>query len=90
MEVAGNRREWRTRLAPDSPVIGAELVLAARKEMAPTLADIVIRRTPLGALGHPGDAAATRAAAIVGDELGWSEDRRRQEIADVSAFYRLI
>ena len=89
MEVAGTHREWRTRLAPDSPVIGAELVLAARKEMAPTLADIVIRRTPLGALGHPGDSAATRAAAIVGDELGWSEDRRRQEIADVTAFYRL-
>ena len=90
MEIAGNRQDWRTRLAPDSPVIGAELVLAARKEMAPTLADIVIRRTPLGALGHPGDAAATRAAAIVGDELGWSEDRRRQEIADVSAFYRPV
>jgi glycerol-3-phosphate dehydrogenase len=90
MEIAGNRPEWRTRLAPDSPVIGAELVLAARKEMAPTLADIVIRRTPLGALGHPGEAALTRAAAIVGGELGWSEDRRRQEIADVTAFYRVV
>ena len=90
MEIAGNRREWRTRLAPDSPVIGAELVLAARKEMAPTLADIVIRRTPLGALGHPGEAGLTRAAAIVAGELGWSEDRRQQEIADVSAFYRVL
>jgi glycerol-3-phosphate dehydrogenase len=89
MEIAGTRADWRTRLAPDSPVIGAELVLAARKEMAPTLPDIVIRRTPLGALGHPGDPAAARAAAIVGDELGWSEDRRRQEIADLRAFYRL-
>jgi glycerol-3-phosphate dehydrogenase len=90
MEIAGTRADWRTRLAPDSPVIGAELVLAARKEMAPTLPDIVIRRTPLGALGHPGDAAAARAAAIVGVELGWSEDRRRQEIADLTAFYRVV
>ncbi len=90
MEIAGTRPDWRTRLAPDSPVIGAELVLAARKEMAPTLPDIVIRRTPLGALGHPGDPAAARAAAIVGDELGWSEDRRRQEIADLTAFYRVV
>jgi glycerol-3-phosphate dehydrogenase len=90
MEIAGNRSDWRTRLAPDSPVIGAELVLAARKEIAPTLADVVIRRTPLGALGHPGEAALTRAAAIVGGELGWSEDRRRQEIANVSAFYRVV
>jgi glycerol-3-phosphate dehydrogenase len=88
MEIAGHRRDWRNRLAPDSPVIGAELVLAARKEMAPTLADIVIRRTPLGALGHPGDAALSRAAAIVGGELGWSDERRQQEIAAVDAFYR--
>jgi glycerol-3-phosphate dehydrogenase len=89
MEIAGNHREWKTRLAPDSPVIGAELVLAARKEMAPTLADIVIRRTPLGALGHPGVAALTRAAAIVGAELGWTEDQRQREIAAVDRFYDL-
>ena len=90
MEIAGTRPDWRTRLAPDSPVIGAELVLAARKEMAPTLADIVIRRTPLGALGHPGDAALTRAAAIVGAELGWSDDQRGREIAAVDSFYGTV
>jgi len=88
MEIAGTRSDWRTRLAPDSPVIGAELVLAARKEMAPTLADAVIRRTPLGALGHPGDPALDRAAAIVGGELGWSDERRRDEITAVTRFYR--
>jgi glycerol-3-phosphate dehydrogenase len=88
MEIAGTRSDWRTRLAPDSPVIGAELVLAARKEMAPTLADAVIRRTPLGALGYPGDSALDRAAAIVGSELGWSDDRRRDEITAVTRFYR--
>jgi glycerol-3-phosphate dehydrogenase len=87
MEIAGTHREWRTRLAPDSPVIGAELVLAARKEMAPTLADIVIRRTPLGALGHPGGAALTRAAAIVAGELGWSAEQTSQQIAAVESFY---
>ena len=67
--------------------VGAELVLAARKEMAPTLADAVIRRTPLGALGHPGEAALARAAAIVGSELGWTDERTRQEISAVDAFY---
>ena len=88
MEIASTRPDWRTRLAPDSPVIGAELVLAARKEMAPALADIVIRRTPLGALGHPGDAALERAATMVGAELGWSDEQRRAEIAAVDAVYR--
>ena len=88
MEIAATRADWRTRLAPDSPVIGAELVLAARKEMAPKLADAVIRRTPLGALGHPGDPALNRAAAIVGGELGWSAERKLQEIATVTEFYQ--
>ena len=68
-------------------MIGAELVLAARREMAPTLADIVIRRTPLGALGYPGDEALARAAAIVGTELLWSEQKRQEEITAVRAFY---
>ena len=88
MEIAAERAEWRSRIAPDSPVIGAELVLAARKEMAPTLADIVIRRTPLGALGYPGDVPLARAAAIVGAELGWSQDQRAKEMAAVAAFYQ--
>jgi glycerol-3-phosphate dehydrogenase len=87
MDIAGHHRELKTRLSPDSPVIGAELILAVRKEMAPTLADAVIRRTPLGALGHPGDAALRRAAAIVGDELRWPDDRRLREMAEVERFY---
>src|SRR5262245_30221153 len=87
MDLAADRPDWRKRVAAASPVIGAELILAARKEMAPTLADIVIRRTPLGALGYPGDAALMRAAAIVGGELRWSEARRQEEIAAVRSFY---
>lgn len=87
LELAADRGDWRVRIAKDCPVIGAELVRAARAEMAVTLADAVIRRTPIGALGDPGDEALARAAAIVGGELGWSEDRQRAEIADVKRFY---
>ena len=87
MALAADRPDWRTRIAPDSPVIGAELILAARKEMAPTLADIVIRRTPLGVLGCPREEALNRAAAIVGAELHWSEERKSEEIAAVRQFY---
>ena len=89
LELADDCPDWRTRPAPDSPVIGAELVRAARMEMALTLADAVIRRTPLGALGYPGDEATARAAALVGDELGWAEDRRREEISAVKRFYAM-
>ena len=88
LELAVGRPEWRTRIAADSPVIGAQLVVAARSEMALTLADAVIRRTPIGALGCPSDGALEKAAAIVGGELGWSIARRNEEIAAVRQFYR--
>jgi glycerol-3-phosphate dehydrogenase len=55
--------------------------------MAMTLADAVLRRTPLGALGDPGETALETAAGIVGGELGWSAERRRDEIAAVKRFY---
>jgi glycerol-3-phosphate dehydrogenase len=87
MDLSADRPDWRTRLSPDSPVIGAQLVQAARKEMAVTLADAVMRRTPLGALGCPTDEALTRAAAIVGAELGWTESRRLAEMAGVRNAY---
>jgi len=87
VECALARPDWQARIDNDSPVIGAELVWAVRNEMATTLGDAVIRRTPLGALGCPSDAALESAALIVGSELDWSEDRRRQEIAAVKRFY---
>jgi glycerol-3-phosphate dehydrogenase len=82
-----DRPELKKRVAKHSPVIGAELVLAVRHEMAMTLADAMIRRTPVGALGHPGDDAIERAAAIVAPELRWSEEQTRREVAAVKGFY---
>jgi glycerol-3-phosphate dehydrogenase len=90
LNLGQDRPDWRARIAEASPVIGAELVWAARKEMAITLSDAVIRRTPLGALGYPGDAAVERAAQIVGDELAWSGERRREEMAAVKRFYSSV
>ncbi len=90
LELAAGRADWRTRVAKDSPVIGAELVQAVRSEMAVTLADAVLRRTPLGALGDPGNEALARAAGIVGDVLGWSDARREDEISAVKRFYGIV
>jgi glycerol-3-phosphate dehydrogenase len=89
LNMAASHGAWRTKLADDSPVIGAELVLAVRQEMAMTLSDAVVRRTPLGALGDPGEPALERAAALVGSELGWDEARQRQEVAATRALYRI-
>jgi glycerol-3-phosphate dehydrogenase len=86
--LAVQRDEWHAKLAPDAPVIGAQLVWAARYEMALTLQDAVVRRTPLGALGHPGQAAAACAAEILAAELGWSDERKAHEIRALEDFYR--
>ena len=87
MDAARGQPAWCTRIASDSPVIGAELIWAARHEMAETLCDAVLRRTPLGSLGYPGDEAASRAADLLGAERGWSEERKRQELATLQEFY---
>jgi glycerol-3-phosphate dehydrogenase len=68
-------------------VTGAEIVRAAREEMAVTLADALIRRTGAGAGGHPGRDAARAAASIMAAELGWSAAHVDRELAALDAFY---
>ena len=62
------------RLVPGLPVIAAEVVHQARREMAMTVADVMIRRTHLYHT-HPDQArgAASAVARLLGRELGWSE-----------------
>ena len=90
IDLADGRPPWRTRIAADSPVIGAQLVWAARQEMAMTLCDAVLRRTPLGAVGHPGDDAVERAASIMAAERGWNDARTRAEVDAVRRFYEVV
>jgi len=85
--LAGERKEWSERVSDACPVIGAQLVWAFRHEMAMTLTDAVVRRTPLGALGYPGDAAVDASAAILGQELGWTDERRDAEVGGLRRFY---
>lgn len=76
-------------LGRECDVLGAEILYAARCEMAIKLGDALIRRTEAGAVGHPGADAVERAAAIMAHALGWDDWRTRQEVAEVEAFYRL-
>lgn len=73
----------------DTHVTGAEIVHAARHEMAVTLADAVIRRTEAGSAGHPGTDALQRAAALMAWVHGWDARQMEEELAAVEAFYRL-
>ena len=76
-------------LGRNCEVIGAEILYAARHEMALKLADAVIRRTETGAAGHPGRDALEAAAAIMARAHGWDPARTRNEIDDVERFYEL-
>jgi glycerol-3-phosphate dehydrogenase len=87
VRLMAERSDWRMPLVPGRPMIGAEVIHAIRAEMACTLADIVVRRTELGAMGHPGGDVVEAIARIAGDELGWDAARRGREIAAIDEFY---
>ncbi len=88
VRLMAERSDWRMPLVSGQTAVGAEVIYVIRSEMACTLADIVIRRTELGAAGHPGAALVESAARVAGEELAWDDQRRAQEIAAVDAFYR--
>jgi glycerol-3-phosphate dehydrogenase len=66
-----------------SKVLKAEIVHAARKEMAQKLSDVVFRRTDLGTAGHPGDNALTTCARLMAHELGWNDQQTKNEFNEV-------
>lgn len=60
--------------------LAAQALVAARHESARTLADVLLRRTGLGTLGHPGEDVLEAVAGVVAPELGWSDARRDAEL----------
>lgn len=58
---------------------------AIENEMAQSLADVVFRRTPLAAAGNPGKDVLQACADLMGERLGWSDQRRQQELEMVIA-----
>lgn len=82
-ELAAADASLAARLNPDTLTIGAQVLYAVREEMACTLADVVFRRTALGALGHPGSAALRACAQIMATACGWSDARMTTEIEAV-------
>ena len=64
----------------------AEVVWAARHELALTLDDVLARRMRLAQeLPDRGAGIAVRVADILGDELGWDTRHREREVADYLA-----
>jgi glycerol-3-phosphate dehydrogenase len=66
-----------------STVLAAEVVRAAREEMAATLADVAFRRTDLCTAGLPGLAALRQAARVMAGACGWDRAREAAELDHV-------
>ena len=83
--VAGIAAQDPTLLEPFSPplpYVGAELVHAARAELAVTLTDLLCRRTRAHLIdARAASAAAEHAARIVAGELGWDDARVEREVS---------
>jgi len=75
------------RIPGSAEVARAEIVHAVRQESALHLEDVVLRRTDLGTLGHPGKPALDACAEIMGSELAWDAARRQREIETVDDRY---
>ncbi len=68
-------------LLPGRLVVAAEVVYSTRYEMACHLDDFIFRRTGLGTLGNPGEEVLQHCANLMGEELGWSQQRMNDEVA---------
>ena len=69
------------RLTPAAPFCRAEVVLAARDEMARGLEDALRRRMPATLLATIDGTTAADAAALMGSELDWGRERQAAEEA---------
>jgi glycerol-3-phosphate dehydrogenase len=79
--LAREHRELLQPLHPGHPAIRAEIVHIVRRELAQTLEDTLVRRTHL--FYETSDhalSAVEDVATLMGSELGWSEEKKGQEV----------
>jgi glycerol-3-phosphate dehydrogenase len=89
IQLMNERADLRATVSPTHSTLGAEVVYVIRQELAYRLGDIVIRRTGLGAAGHPGDQAIRACAQIAAAESKWDAARTAEEIEAVNRFYKI-
>lgn len=69
-------------LSPHHPDVGAQVAYAVEHEQARSVADVLLRRTPIGRTADLGRSAAPRVAEIMQDRLNWSDAQREQAVRD--------
>jgi glycerol-3-phosphate dehydrogenase len=78
LQIAEKEPDLGRRLHPEWPQVRAEVVFAARYEMAATPADVIVRRTRLAfGLRDHGASVVEDVCTLMQRELGWSDSERR-------------
>lgn len=81
LDLIGARPELGERLHPDHPYVAAEVVYAARHEMAQTPVDVLSRRTRMTFVDEKAALdALPRVASLMGGELGWTAEQCQSEL----------
>ncbi|MFZ1154237.1 MAG: glycerol-3-phosphate dehydrogenase C-terminal domain-containing protein, partial [Solirubrobacteraceae bacterium] len=83
LALIAQRAELAQPILAGLPDLMAEVVIAARREQARSVGDVLFRRTRLGLIaarellsdGASGASTVGRVAALLGKELDWSEER---------------
>ncbi len=83
LDHADENSDWCETVHAKLPIIKAQVIHAVREEMAQKLTDVVFRRTGLGTVGDPGEAALQVCAFTMSDELGWDAQRIQMELMEV-------
>jgi glycerol-3-phosphate dehydrogenase len=71
------------RIVPDAPFCLAEIVHAARSEMARDLEDVLRRRMPLTLVHKLSEDTLILAAGLMGSVLRWTEKRKKREVGSL-------
>jgi glycerol-3-phosphate dehydrogenase len=87
LDLAQQRPELQETLS-SSGDIGAQVIYAIRQESAMTMEDVVMRRTGIGQLGHPGAETLGTVADLMACELNWGVVRRSEELEQVETNFR--
>ncbi len=91
LALAAERGELAQPIVPGLPDVLAEVALAARREQARSIGDVLLRRTRLGLLaarelvgdgpaGSPAKGSVERVGDVLARELDWSPERRAREL----------
>jgi glycerol-3-phosphate dehydrogenase len=79
LALAAERGELAQPIVPGLPDLLAEVALAARREQARSIGDVLFRRTRLALLAAR-ELPVERVAEVLGRELGWGDERRAREL----------